>query len=84
MSRLEDSNIFNIKSFDKSNFVCIKFPDSSMYYGELVYFHKNGTLVLKKINFKITNFLKIEDYKEPVLPNNATEEQRKTFEEEKS
>ncbi len=45
MSRLEDSNIFDIKNFDKSDFVCIKFPDSSLYYGEVAYFNQAGQLV---------------------------------------
>lgn len=45
MARLEDSNIFDIKSFDKSNFTCIKFPDCSMYYGEVDFFDQSGTLV---------------------------------------
>lgn len=42
MSRLEDSNIFDIKTFDKTKFECIKFPDCSLYYGETAYFNQNG------------------------------------------
>ena len=38
MARLEDTSIFDIRTVDKTNFVCVKFPDSSMYYGEMAYF----------------------------------------------
>lgn len=45
MARLEDTSIFDIRTVDKSNFVCVKFPDSSMYYGEMAYFDQAGQLV---------------------------------------
>ena len=35
----------DIKDCDKSNFKCMKFPDNSIYYGEVAYFDKNANLV---------------------------------------
>lgn len=36
---------FNIKSVDKESFICLKFPDSSMYYGEMAYFDEDDNLM---------------------------------------
>ena len=44
----DDPNIFDLNKFDKTNFVCLKFPDSSMYYGEVAYFDSDGAAVTKK------------------------------------
>lgn len=36
---------FDINDHDKSKFICIKFPDSSLYFGEVAYFDSEGTQV---------------------------------------
>lgn len=47
----EGDNIFDISNYDKTNFVCVKFPDSSLYYGEVAYFDSNLEIVNKKNSF---------------------------------
>lgn len=47
-SKGEGDNIFDISNYDKTNFVCVKFPDSSLYYGEVAYFDSNLKVVGRK------------------------------------
>jgi len=36
---------FDLINLDKSRFVCLQFPDDSVYYGEMAYFNEDGRLV---------------------------------------
>ena len=35
-------NTWDIPSMDKSHWVCLKFPDNSIYFGEVAYFNEKG------------------------------------------
>ena len=35
-------NTWDIPSLDKAHWVCLKFPDNSIYYGEVAFFNEKG------------------------------------------
>jgi len=39
---------FDLKEIDKTNFICLKFPDSSLYYGEMAYFSAENVLITEE------------------------------------
>ena len=36
---------YSVNAVDKTNFVCFKFPDGSVYYGEIAYIDQNNKIV---------------------------------------
>lgn len=48
----QETTLFDINQYDKTNFICVKFPDSSLYYGEVAYFDSNFNIVKISSNSK--------------------------------
>jgi hypothetical protein len=44
-------NSIDISEFDKTNFKCYKYPDGSIYYGEVVYVDEQDNLVTNTENY---------------------------------
>lgn len=36
---------FNIEDINKQNFVCFKFPDESIYFGEIAFMDKDSNIL---------------------------------------
>ena len=70
----ETAPFFDFSKVDKSGFVCLKFEDQSLYYGELSTFNEQGELVSEEVVSKYN-----QDFEKKVKENPETSHQKKIF-----
>ena len=42
LNSITNQQLPDVTTMDKSHWVCLKFPDNSVYYGEVAFFDQNG------------------------------------------